>query len=131
MKSVSGIMYTIGKVFNIIGFFLNAIFIALGIIIKAYAKEIFERRTAGATYTEADIKIVGTTLMVFGIIAFVVSFVVFILATIAKSKLKNEKRDIVPHVIMIIIGVFGDIFYLLGGVFGVIAEADQEENRAS
>ncbi len=131
MKTASSIMYTIGKVFNIIGFFLNALFIALGILIKAFAKEIFERRTAGATYTEADIKIVGTTLMVFGIIAFVVSFVVFILATIAKSKLKNEKRDIVPHVIMIIIGVFGDIFYLLGGVFGVIAEADQEENRAS
>ena len=127
MKVASSIMYTIGKIFNIIGLFVYAGLMALGIIVKYNAKEIFERRTAGATYTEADIKIVGTTLMVIGIVMMVVTLVVLILATVAKSKLKNNSKDIAPHVIMIIIGVFGELFYLLGGIFGVVAESTENQ----
>ena len=44
MKTASSVMYTIGKIFNVIGLFLYAGLIALGILTKNYAKEIFERR---------------------------------------------------------------------------------------
>lgn len=127
MKNASSIMYTIGKVFNIIGLFLYAGLMALGIVARALAKDIYERRTPGATYTEADVRIVGTVLMVIGIVMIFVSLVVLIIASIAKSKLKNNNRDIAPHVVMIVIGIFGDIFYLLGGVFGVVAETSENQ----
>ena len=127
MKEASKIMYTIGKVFNIIGLFLYGLLIAFGIIARQFAKEIYERRTPGATYTEADVRIVGTTLMVIGIVAIIITLIIFILATVAKNKLNNNTKDIAPHVIMIIIGVFGDIFYLLGGIFGVVAETTENQ----
>ncbi|MCR5647058.1 MAG: hypothetical protein K6F81_02110 [Acholeplasmatales bacterium] len=127
MKEASKIMYTIGKVFNIIGLFLYGFLIAFGIIARQFANEIYERRTPGATYTEADVRIVGTTLMVIGIVAIIITLIIFILATVAKKKLNNNTKDIAPHVIMIIIGVFGDIFYLLGGIFGVVAETTENQ----
>ena len=76
MKEASKIMYTIGKVFNIIGLFLYGFLIAFGIIVRQFAKEIYERRTPGATYTEADVRIVGTTLMVIGIVAIIITLII-------------------------------------------------------
>ena len=126
MKEASKIMYVIGKVFNIIGIFLYGILIAFGIIVRQFAKEIYERRTPGATYTEADVRIVGTTLMVIGIVAIIITLIILILASVAKSKLDNNRKDIAPHVLMIVIGVFGDLFYLLGGIFGIVAETSEK-----
>ncbi len=129
MKTASKVMYTLGTIFNIIGIFLWAIFIVLGILTRTFSKDIFERRTAGATYTEADVKIVGTVLMVTGIIAIVITIIVLILAAYARRKLNNNQRDLAPHIIMIVIGVFGSLFYLLGGVFGLVAESDEGQIR--
>ncbi len=129
MKEASKIMYVIGKVFNIIGIFLYGILIALGIIVRQFAKEIYERITPGATYTEADVKIVGTVFMIIGIVAIVITIIVLILAAYARRKLNNNQRDLAPHIIMIVIGVFGSLFYLLGGVFGLVAESDEGQIR--
>ena len=129
MKTASKVMYTLGTIFNIIGIFLWAIFIVLGILFRAFSEDIYERRTPGATYTEADVKIVGTVFMIIGIVAIVITIIVLILAAYAKRKLNNNQRDLAPHIIMIVIGVFGSLFYLLGGVFGLVAESDEGQNR--
>ena len=50
-----------------------------------------------------------------------------LLAVKAQRALDNKLKEDWPHVLMIIVGIFGDLFYLLGGVFGLVAE-NQESN---
>ena len=45
-----------------------------------------------------------------------------------ESSNPSDKTENAPHILMIIIGIFGDIFYLLGGIFGLVAEHENEEN---
>ena len=122
MKVASKIMYTIGKVINIIEIILHMIIITAGILIINLAEKIFESQSNPNKYSVDEIRNVGTLLLVIGIVFLIVAIVILVLASIAQSKLDNNKKDNAPHIVMIVIGVFGDIFYLLGGVFGLVAE---------
>ncbi len=122
MKVASKIMYTIGKVINIIEIILHMIIITAGILIINLAEKIFESQSNPNKYSVDEIRNAGTLLLVIGIVFLIVAIVILVLASIAQSKLDNNKKDNAPHIVMIVIGVFGDIFYLLGGVFGLVAE---------
>jgi len=122
MKVASKIMYTIGKVINIIEIILHMIIITAGILIINLAEKIFESQSNPNKYSVDEIRNAGTLLLVIGIVFLIVAIVILVLASIAQSKLYNNKKDNAPHIVMIVIGVFGDIFYLLGGVFGLVAE---------
>ncbi|MBR4800246.1 MAG: hypothetical protein IK048_01020 [Clostridia bacterium] len=133
MKTASKVMYTIGRVFNIIELVGFAILIILGILFmtvpslqSAYAEEAAE---AGL---EVDIaaKAAGLTMIITGVILFLVLLVVCLLAGHASKALNNGRKDNVPHILMIIVGIFGDIFYLLGGIFGIVAENEEAKEAA-
>lgn len=127
MKDASRIMYTIGKVFSIIEIVISAILLLAGILCRVFAEEIYNEQK-GRSFTLEDVKALSITLIVFASISLIIVFIVLILANNAQKKLKNNKKDLAPHVIMIVIGVFGDIFYLLGGVFGIVAENEDNNN---
>ena len=129
MKVASKIMYTIGKVINIIEIILHMIIITAGILIINLAEKIFESQSNPNKYSVDEIRNVGTLLLVIGIVFLIVAIVILVLASIAQSKLDNNKKDNAPHIVMIVIGVFGSLFYLLGGVFGLVAESDEGQNR--
>ncbi|MBR6071475.1 MAG: hypothetical protein IKP77_01415 [Acholeplasmatales bacterium] len=126
MKDASRIMYTIGKVFSVIEIVISSIMLLAGILCRVFSVEIYNEQK-GRSFTLDDVKALSTSLIVIASISLIIVFIVLILANNAQKKLKNNKKDIAPHIIMIVIGVFGDIFYLLGGVFGIVAE--NEDNN--
>ena len=128
MKTASKVMYTIGRIFNIFAIVVSIIILILGIVCIAAPD-----RIAGASEDLADAdaaKAYGIVLVITGVILLVIYAVVCILAGHASRSLNNGRKDNAPHILMIIVGVFGDIFYLLGGIFGLVAENSEGENRA-
>ena len=72
--------------------------------------------------TPDEAKAMGMTILITGAVLFVVYTVICALAGHARKALNNNKTENAPHIIMIIVGIFGDIFYLLGGIFGLVGE---------
>ena len=69
------------------------------------------------------IKAVGLGLIIGGVIALIVSIIVLTLATNAQNTLNDKVTQNTPHIIMIVIGILStDIFYTLGGIFGIVSE---------
>lgn len=124
MKDASRILYKIGNIINIIGIVAGAIlaiifFVGFGAIDANTAAEL------GKTLKEAQ-----TLYLTWGIamtVCVVIWIVVLCLARKAIKALNDNSNSITSHVIMIVVGVIGSsIFYLLGGIFGVIAENQQK-----
>lgn len=120
MKEASRLLYKVGNIINVI-----AIVLALIIAICSFAAYGgIDRESAiemGKTVKEAQALCLA--LGIFLVICVIVWIVIYIVAKKAIKALNDDSTSITPHVLMIIIGVLGQsIFYLLGGIFGVIAE---------
>ena len=120
MKTASKIMYTIGRIFNIIAIIACVILIVVGIVAMVAPGKLADASDEIATAAEA--KAMGMSILITGVVLFVVYTVICAIAGHAKKALNNNKTENAPHILMIIIGIFGDIFYLLGGIFGLVAE---------
>ena len=120
MKTASKIMYTIGRIFNIIAIIACVILIVVGIVAMVAPGKIADASDEIGTAAEA--KAMGMSILITGVVLFVVYTVICAIAGHAKKALNNNKTENAPHILMIIIGIFGDIFYLLGGIFGLVAE---------
>lgn len=121
-------MYTIGRVFNIIAIVAMVIVLIAGIVLMATGKTVTAQDENGAD-VELEGRAVGFILLIIGVVGAVVYIVLVLLAGHARKSLDNGRTDNAPHIIMIVIGVFGDIFYLLGGIFGLVAEHDEANNE--
>ncbi len=127
MKQASQVLYTIGKVFNIIGIVATALLIILPIIMIAMPHELYIQQTAIDTnkLSEEQIKVFGVGLLIGLIVLLIVLIIVLVLAIYASKKLKNDTKDTTPHIIMIVVGVFGSLLYLIGGILGLAAESEE------
>lgn len=126
MKNASKAMYTIGRIFNIIALIGMIIVLIVGIVLIAKDGTAVAQDENGVD-VEVSGRALGIILLSIGVAFSVVYVVLFLLAGHASKALNNGRKDNVPHVIMIIIGVFGDIFYLLGGIFGLVAEHEEAD----
>ena len=117
-------MYIIGRIANIVEIVLCALMFIPGIILIAAADFFAENEEADAVVFRG----VGIGFLVGFGIALLVLVIVLILATRASKALNNDTKERAPHITMIVIGVFGDILYTLGGIFGLIAENGAGEN---
>lgn len=123
MASASKIMYTIGRIFNIIAIIGTLIILILGIVCLAAPGKFVG---TGEDFTDENaVMAYGLILAVTGGILLVVYSIICALAGHARRALNNGRKDNAPHIMMIIVGVFGDIFYLLGGIFGLVAESQE------
>ena len=120
MKTASKVMYTIGRIFNIFAIIACVVLIVVGIVAMVVPGKLAEASEDITTPDEA--KAMGMTILITGAVLFVVYTVICALAGHARKALNNNKTENAPHILMIIIGIFGDIFYLLGGIFGLIGE---------
>ena len=124
MAKLANKMYTIGKIINLVIIAAALVVFILGIVFDLAPASFYE----GSPLKYDEVKDDGLTMMLAGGIPFVVTFVVFLLASKAQSMINNGVRNIAPHIVMIIIGaVGGNFFYTLGGVFGINAEYTEEE----
>ena len=120
MKTASKVMYTIGRIFNIFAIIACVILVVVGIVAMVMPGKIAESSDSIPTPDEANA--MGMSILITGAVLFVVYSVICALAGHARKALNNNKTENAPHIIMIIVGIFGDIFYLLGGIFGLIGE---------
>ena len=118
MDKASKVMYSIGKVFNVIEIIMAGLAIIGGIIALSNPMMFNNMQVA-----PEQIKAVAIALIVGGIIALLVSIIVLTLATNAQNTLNDGVTENTPHIIMIVIGILStDIFYTLGGIFGIVSE---------
>ena len=130
MKNAAKTMYVIGRVISIIEIVLTIIAMIIGIILIVLKDEIAQRAIQEAFDrfdTPAKVRQFGIGFLVTGAVFLLIVVVVMVLAYKAQRALNNGLKEEWPHILMIIVGVFGDLFYLLGGVFGLVAES-QEAN---
>ena len=126
MGKATKMLYTVGKVFNIIEIILSVLGLTAGILAVVFNNDIGESLLAGGLnmINSVDgIRFTGWGLIVSSAIMLLVSSVVLALATRAYDSINNGRVDITPHVVMIVVGVFGNIFYLIGGVMGIFDES--------
>lgn len=113
MKNASKTMFNIGNIFNIVLIALGALLVLIGIICFAAGGP---EAAAPAGYC------IG-----WGIYFLVTSILCLVFVGKAKKELEDESRkDNKPFIITIIFGAISDnVFYVLAGIFGLIAEGQQ------
>lgn len=125
MKEASRLLYKVGNVINVIGIVL-AIILAICCFIGYNGIDQSTANEMGKTLSEAQALCMGSG--IFLVICVIVWIVIYVIAKKAIKALNDDSTSITPHVLMIVIGVLGQsIFYLLGGIFGVIAENKNRE----
>ena len=124
MKNTSNKMYNIGRIFTIIEIIVGAAFIPLGILFIVLDALI-----------EDFSFIYSSTLLGYGIWFLVTGILCLIFVSKAKKELADENnKNKTPFIITIIFGaISGNVFYVLAGIFGLIADGQQgnkEEPKA-
>ena len=118
MGNASKLMYKIGRIFNLIGIILFAILTAVAVILLIVAAASGEGVGGAVGY------------LIWMIIYLVIYIVVYKLAGNALNSIGDGKDNKKPHIIMIVVGAISqDVFYLLGGIFGLIAESQENNNN--
>ena len=103
METASKVMYTIANIFT----WILALLCATGIVLSIL--------TMTKVISGNDL---GTGTLVYFIVVLIISLFTIGLVRIAKSKNTSKGWD----VLFIVLGVLGaNVFYVLGGIFGVIA----------
>ena len=116
MKNTSNKMYNIGRIFTIIELILGAILIPLGILLLILVALIEDFYYAGAG-----------SLLGYGIWMLVGAILCLIFVAKAKKELADENnQNKTPFIITIVFGaIAGNVFYVLAGIFGLIADGQQ------
>ncbi|MBQ7579125.1 MAG: hypothetical protein IJT25_01150 [Clostridia bacterium] len=129
MKNATKVMYTIGRVFNVIGIVCSALLLVFSILVMIDSQNVFNQLIADGVTRFSDAKAiynVGIAMLVWACIYLIVEIVIYTLAKKAQKSIAQNSANTTPHIVMLIIGIFGDIFYLIGGIFGVIAAGNNE-----
>ena len=119
MRESSKTMYKIGRVFSFVLLGIAAVLSVLHLILMI----VYSVDNTKGLWTNELGSLISTVIW----LSFIV--VVIILATNAIRLTEEEKDNKAPHITMIVFGaISGDIFYLLGGIFGLVAIAQESEN---
>ena len=109
MGTASRIMYTIANIFNWILLFLSIAGIVVSILIMA---------NVVSEDALANLPLLGAGSLTYFIIVFVVCLITIFFVRKAKAKGTSKGWDI----LFIVLGVLDwNVFYILGGIFGLIA----------
>ena len=128
MKKAAKIMYTLGIIGNFCLIFVCLIGMLISLIGVANIEEII--RNANTQFTEEQIAAVLAFFTSFTIVYLIIYIVTVILAFVAKSKVNDGKKSYFPHILVLVIGVVGwNVFYILGGIFGIVAETQEKKKN--
>jgi len=116
-------MFNIGNIFTIIYLILGGLFFLIGIIVCIVGGVAAAADEPGAAATVAS----GGTLIGWGVYFIVTSVLCLIFVGKAKKELADEStRRPAPFIITIVFGaIASNVFYVLAGIFGLIAEGQQ------
>lgn len=118
MRNASKTMYKIGRIFNFVLLGLAALLIVIYTILMI----VHLANNEGLWYLGT---IIGLTIW----LAIIIVTIIF--ATRAIKAIDEDEKNNAPHITMIVFGaISGDVFYLLGGIFGLIAISQETENSS-
>ena len=134
MKKASGVMYLLGKIFEIIEIIFSAFVALIGAVAIARKEEVFQKivESGNTDITSVEqVQQVGITLLVSGIVAIILGVVVLTLLAHARRAVEEAKPANKLHISMIVLGVFTNLFILLGGAFalGVATEKPEQPQQ--
>ena len=117
MKNTSRIMYNVGNIVNIVYLGLGALLTLLGIIFII----------VGSFSSDPTIIASASSLLGWGIYFLVTSILCLVFVGKAKRELADEStKNNTPFIITIVFGaIASNPFYVLAGIFGLIAESQQ------
>ena len=120
MKNAANVMYKIARVFNIIAIVACALMVVLGVVFVTCSDMISGN---GGGETEAAVLIAaGAVYIVIGLMELVVQIITVALVNKAISELNSDGDSKKMQIVMIVFGAIGSVFYLLGGIFGLVAK---------
>lgn len=113
MKNASETMYRIGRIFNFILLGIYAILIVVNLV----------SMIVGLTDSNRSAQVSSAVSgLITNIILIALTVVLLFLAKKAMTDIEADGTNQTPHILMIVFGVLtGDVFYLLGGIFGLVA----------
>ena len=122
MKNTSKLMYRIGNIFNICWFALGALLAIIGTIVII----------VGAVGGDGAVISSGVSTLVTGLIFAVGAVLAWIFVGKAQKELQDEStKNNKPFIITIVFGAIAEnVFYILAGIFGLIAEGQQGQQQA-
>ena len=121
MKNASKTMFRIGNIFTFVYLGLGALLFIIGLISVI----------VGAASEDNVLVSSGGSLIGSGIYFVVTSILAFIFVGKAQKELNDEStKNNTPFIISIVFGaISGNVFYVLAGIFGLIAEGQQGNNE--
>ena len=134
MKNASKTMFNVGHIVTIIYLILGALLAVAGIItlIVGIATLGLAGGDAEAEAAAAAGMVAGGPLSAWGLYFVITSIVCLVLVGKAKRELADEsKSNKKPFIVTIVVGaIASNPFYVLGGIFGLIAEGQQGQQQA-
>lgn len=129
MKKASEIMFKIGNIFTIIYLVLGVILFIVGIVGVVGGAAALAAAGGDQTAEAAAAAAIGsgTSCIVLGIYFFFTSLVCLIVVRKAQRELADEStQNRKPFIVSIVCGaIASNYFYVLAGIFGLIAEGQQ------
>ena len=118
MKKVSNKMFNIGRIFSIVEFIIGCCLVGLGTLLSLLELFVEDFSWGGGLKT----LIWGSWMVVGAILCFV--FVNKAIKELADERSRNKK----PYIVTIVFGALScNVFYVLAGIFGLIADGQQGE----
>ena len=134
MKNASKTMFNVGHIVTIIYLVLGALLAIIGIIVCAVGGAGLAAAAGNAEAEAAAIALMssGGGLIGFGLYLLITSIICLVVVGKAKRELADEsKSNKKPFIVTIVVGaIASNPFYILGGIFGLIAEGQQGEQKA-
>ena len=134
MKNASKTMFNVGHIVTIVYLILGALLAVAGIItlIVGITTLGLAGGDAQAEAAAAATMGAGGTLIACGLYFVITSIVCLVLVGKAKRELADEsKSNKKPFIVTIVVGaIASNPFYVLGGIFGLIAEGQQGQQQA-
>ena len=121
MKSASKIFYMIGFVFNVIAIIFGGLLLAFSIM-GLTDHELFLKIVAEVNRGEQLVRDSLILIIVLLSIELVLDIIFLVIILRARKNLNEGNGKLSTHVVLLIAGIFAsNLFYLLGGVFGLVA----------
>ena len=134
MKKASETMFRIGNIFTILYLILGALLAVIGTIVCAVggAAMVVAQGDGQAEAAAAALLGSGGGCIGWGIYFLVTSIVCLILVKKAQRELADEStQNRKPFIVSIVCGaIASNVFYVLAGIFGLIAEGQQGQAKA-
>ncbi len=134
MKNASKTMFNIGHIVTIIYLILGALLAVIGIVTLIIGAGALAVAGGDADAERAAAAAVGAGggLLGWGLYFVITSIVCLVLIGKAKRELADEsKSNKKPFIVTIVVGaIASNPFYILGGIFGLIAEGQQGQQQA-